>query len=227
MDEKFFKFWMVCLLRKCANRDKIRTLPAHTACRDIVACILSFYVNNKDNSKEFLLHKLADIFVIFSSLWTPDDIDPLWMKQMKSVTQFIKTISLMIEHTAVLHQAPPNKVDEMQFQIEEIAVAGIDSKSDSKTDSKSDSTSSSKTDSKSKPKTAVISNVAVDINVDKKESTEQHEGDQGDGVNENVTVKPIENQDIKRMQDIAFDLFEKFYAQPHKEVFWVFHCVLC
>merc|ERR1711971_183373 len=79
-DSEFFKFWMVCLLRKCANRDKIRTLPAHNACRDIVACILSYYVNNKDNDKEFLLNKLSEMFCIFSSLWTPDNIDPLWMK---------------------------------------------------------------------------------------------------------------------------------------------------
>merc|ERR1712212_1363798 len=101
-----FTTWMRCLLRKCANRDKIRTLPAHNACRDIIACILSFYVNNKDNKKQFLLSKLADIFITFSSLWTPEEIDPLWMKQVKSVTQFIKNISLMIQHIAVLHQTP-------------------------------------------------------------------------------------------------------------------------
>ena len=112
-DEEFFKHWMLVFLRKCANRDKIRTLPAHNACRDIVACILSYYVNNKDNSKEFLLSKLKDMFIIFASLWTPNKIDITWMKQSKSVTQFIKNITLMIKHTAILHQAPPNKVDEM------------------------------------------------------------------------------------------------------------------
>ena len=57
---------MLCFLRKCANRDKIRTLPAHNACRDIVACILSYYVNNRDNSKEFLLNKLGYVCCIYN-----------------------------------------------------------------------------------------------------------------------------------------------------------------
>merc|ERR1712228_760183 len=95
------------------NRDKVRTQPAHTACSMVINCILSFYVNNKDNSKEFLLRKLKEMFVIFSSLWTPQSIDLLWMKQMKSVTQFIKNISLMIHHTAKLHAAAANKVKEL------------------------------------------------------------------------------------------------------------------
>merc|ERR1719273_2303622 len=43
--------------------------------------------------------------------------------------------------------------------------------------------------------------------------SEEHKID----VNETVEVKPIENQDIKRMQDIAFDLFKKFNAQSHRE----------
>eukprot|EP01083_Nonionella_stella_P160399 524335_1 len=101
-DEEFFKLWMICLLRKCANRDRIRTLPAHNACSDIVACCVSFYVNNKDYSTHILLSKLRHIFVIFCGLWTPDNVDHLWMKQEKSVTQFIKNISLMIRHIALI-----------------------------------------------------------------------------------------------------------------------------
>ena len=52
------------------------------------------------------------MFVVFTTLWTPDKIDTTWMKQAKSVTQFIKNVTLMIKHTAILHQAPPNKCDE-------------------------------------------------------------------------------------------------------------------
>ena len=74
---------MICLLRKCANRDKIRTLPAHTACHDIVTHIMLYYTNNKDNTKNELIKKLKDIFIIFTSLWTPNNIDITWMKQVK------------------------------------------------------------------------------------------------------------------------------------------------
>ena len=113
--------------------------------------------------------------------------------------RFIKTISLMIEHTAVLHQAPPNKVDEsIQFQFEDISVLSMDSK----------------TESNAKTKAAVVSSVGVGVGVGDEEKREID----GDGCDGNVEVKPIENQDIKRMQDIAFDLFKKFNAQSHREV---------
>eukprot|EP00485_Elphidium_margaritaceum_P004257 CAMPEP_0202695114 /NCGR_PEP_ID=MMETSP1385-20130828/8785_1 /ASSEMBLY_ACC=CAM_ASM_000861 /TAXON_ID=933848 /ORGANISM="Elphidium margaritaceum" /LENGTH=762 /DNA_ID=CAMNT_0049351077 /DNA_START=56 /DNA_END=2344 /DNA_ORIENTATION=- len=169
-DETFFKSWMLCLLRKCANRDRIRTLPAHDACRDIVACIVSYYVNNKDNSKAFLLRKLKEMFVIFVSLWTPNALDPSWMKQVKSVTQFITNIASMIEHTAILHQAPAHAVDK------------------------------------------VIESVILES---QQSECAAANGSGGGGVNSNL--KPIENVDIREMQDIAFDLFKQFSVHSHKE----------
>jgi len=96
---------------------------------------------------------------------------------------------------------------------QEIAVAGIDSKNGSKSDSKTNTKSGSKKESQSKPKGAVLSKIDVDnLHIDDEENKEQHHHEDGNG-----TMKPIENQDIKRMQDIAFDLFEKFYAQSHRE----------
>eukprot|EP01084_Bolivina_argentea_P238829 401278_1 len=113
-DSEFFKFWMICLLRKCANRDRIRTLPAHNACRDILLYMLSYYINNKDNNEDFLLNKLKQMFIMFSQIWTPNNIDNTWMKQEKSITQFIKNISLMIKHTVILHQTPIQNIQNTQ-----------------------------------------------------------------------------------------------------------------
>ena len=65
--------------------------------------ILLYYTNNKDHTKDELINKIRDIFINFASLWTLNNIDITWMKQVKSITQFIKNISLMIQSTNILN----------------------------------------------------------------------------------------------------------------------------
>lgn len=125
---------------------------------------------------------------------------------MNVLYRFIKTISLMIQHTAVLHQAAPNKVDEsMQLQFEDIGVLGMDSSGPSSGPSKGPSNA----EPHCKDKAAVSANDSGGVREEEEEKK---------GIDGAVEVKPIENQDIKRMQDIAFDLFQQFNAQSHREV---------
>jgi len=57
-------------------------------------------------------------------------------------------------------------------------------------------------------KEIVVNDETIDIDI-----TEMNENDD----EKKMELKPIENKDIQRMQDIAFDLFKKFTKQSHKE----------